>query len=198
MRWIATSVIVFLTTPCLHAGGDAEEGRASSRLKLAQRLHIAGKIETAKDWYADIIKNWPNTEAAQEARRLLAGKTPDSDSDYVSPVAVLDVGPRTRLSPNPVSVSQSTESQTEPTSVPEAGVRANRTASPGMSSSAEQLPLFSAGMPSSVDPSQRRSVGGTISSPLVPLPSSGVVQVRGYWRKNGTYVQPHTRSLPRR
>lgn len=28
--------------------------------------------------------------------------------------------------------------------------------------------------------------------------SSGSVQVKGYYRKNGTYVAPHTRSAPRR
>jgi hypothetical protein len=29
-------------------------------------------------------------------------------------------------------------------------------------------------------------------------PSGGPVHVNGYYRKNGTYVQPHTRSAPRR
>ncbi len=28
--------------------------------------------------------------------------------------------------------------------------------------------------------------------------SGGTVQVKGYYRKNGTYVRPHTRSAPRR
>lgn len=28
--------------------------------------------------------------------------------------------------------------------------------------------------------------------------SGGTVQVKGYYRKNGTYVRPHTRSTPRR
>ena len=35
------------------------------------------------------------------------------------------------------------------------------------------------------------------TTPLRPKPgSSGTVYVRGYYRKNGTYVQPHTRSAP--
>lgn len=29
-------------------------------------------------------------------------------------------------------------------------------------------------------------------------PSGGTVQVKGYYRKDGTYVRPHTRSAPRR
>ncbi|RXK86879.1 hypothetical protein [Filimonas effusa] len=37
------------------------------------------------------------------------------------------------------------------------------------------------------------AVGGTSSSS-----SSGDVQVKGYYRKNGTYVRPHVRSAPRR
>lgn len=31
-----------------------------------------------------------------------------------------------------------------------------------------------------------------------PVPSSRTVQVKGYYRKDGTYVKPHTRSAPRR
>lgn len=36
----------------------------------------------------------------------------------------------------------------------------------------------------------------TYSSPRQS--SGGTVQVKGYYRKNGTYVRPHTRSAPRR
>jgi hypothetical protein len=30
------------------------------------------------------------------------------------------------------------------------------------------------------------------------IPSSGTVSVKGYYRKDGTYVRPHTRSAPKR
>lgn len=45
-----------------------------------------------------------------------------------------------------------------------------------------------------------RSVCGssTVVSDPAPASSSGTVNVRGYYRKDGTYVRPHTRSSPRR
>lgn len=42
--------------------------------------------------------------------------------------------------------------------------------------------------------------GVTVQGSSVPRPtnSGGTVNVRGYYRKDGTYVRPHTRSAPRR
>jgi hypothetical protein len=48
---------------------------------------------------------------------------------------------------------------------------------------------------STIDSTYRRSYY-TPSSTYTP--SRGTVQVKGYYRKDGTYVRPHTRSAPRR
>lgn len=68
------------------------------------------------------------------------------------------------------------------------------------------LPLSETTPPAVVD-----SESATSPTPLVPEPSErvspststpsttgGPVQVRGYYRKDGTYVRPHTRRAPRR
>jgi hypothetical protein len=44
----------------------------------------------------------------------------------------------------------------------------------------------------------RLTVKGYFEPKVVPYPEGKPVYVRGYYRKNGTYVQPHFRSLPRR
>lgn len=53
------------------------------------------------------------------------------------------------------------------------------------------------GIPQSIG-DQRSSPSPSTPSPTVTAPptSSGDVQVRGYYRKDGTYVRPHTRSRP--
>lgn len=200
MKWIASTIALCLTACFLHAADGAEETRAASRLKLAERLHATGRIETAKEWYADIAKRWPNTDAAEEARRLLAGKTLKPDTGYVSSVGVLDLNPRTRPAPNSVAASQLAQGPAQPSSS-------------GTSSNAGQTPPFQTGGGlSSADADRRLSIGGIASPPSIRIPSYGVgrvshfsdvgnpkvVHVRGYTRKNGTYVNPYTRSLPRR
>jgi hypothetical protein len=51
--------------------------------------------------------------------------------------------------------------------------------------------------PATVEPAaETQSVSYASSSP--PAASSGQVQVRGHYRKDGTYVRPHTRSKPRK
>ena len=42
------------------------------------------------------------------------------------------------------------------------------------------------------------SVSSNSSTSSNYTPSGGTVQVKGYYRKDGTYVRPHTRSAPRR
>lgn len=42
------------------------------------------------------------------------------------------------------------------------------------------------------------SPGSKVSNYPSGSASGGTVQVKGYYRKNGTYVKPHTRSAPRR
>lgn len=46
---------------------------------------------------------------------------------------------------------------------------------------------------------QRTTTSSSSQYKSTPIRSSGgSVQVKGYYRKNGTYVKPHTRSTPRR
>ncbi len=44
----------------------------------------------------------------------------------------------------------------------------------------------------------RPTVKGYYEPKVVPYPVGKPVHVNGYYRQNGTYVQPHFRSLPRR
>ena len=47
-------------------------------------------------------------------------------------------------------------------------------------------------------PIPRPTVKGYYEPKIVPYPVGKPVYVNGYYRKNGTYVQPHFRALPRR
>jgi hypothetical protein len=50
------------------ADPDKEEQQAASKLKLAGMFESDGLIKQAKQKYKDIIKQFPNTEAAKEAK----------------------------------------------------------------------------------------------------------------------------------
>jgi S1-C subfamily serine protease len=54
------------------AESHKEESIAKAKLNLANMLAAAGKTAKAKERYQDIIAGFPNTKAAEEARRLLA------------------------------------------------------------------------------------------------------------------------------
>lgn len=83
--------------------------------------------------------------------------------------------------------------QYDPSSVPELdtlldSVKLNKKAGRGLSRSAI-----------TVWPSGQSSASGSSWSPVLPpLNTGGDVQVRGYYRSDGTYVRPHTRSRPKR
>jgi S1-C subfamily serine protease len=47
------------------------EVKAARKLKLAEQLKRDGKLEKAKDWYQEIIDEFPKTEAAAKAKTLL-------------------------------------------------------------------------------------------------------------------------------
>lgn len=51
--------------------GDKAEQIAASKLKLARQLADDGKTDKAKQRYEDIVKQYPDTKAAAEARQLL-------------------------------------------------------------------------------------------------------------------------------
>ncbi|MCS6851181.1 MAG: hypothetical protein NZ700_08445 [Gemmataceae bacterium] len=50
---------------------EKNEKAAAAALSLAKRLAAAGQIDKAKERYKQIIKEFPNTKAAEEARELL-------------------------------------------------------------------------------------------------------------------------------
>jgi S1-C subfamily serine protease len=50
---------------------DELERKAARKLKLADQLKRDGKLEKAKDWYQEIIDEFPKTEAAAKAKTLL-------------------------------------------------------------------------------------------------------------------------------
>jgi hypothetical protein len=47
------------------------EVRATAKLKLAKQLDENGRKEAAKERYQEILKKWPKTKAAKEAKELL-------------------------------------------------------------------------------------------------------------------------------
>jgi hypothetical protein len=51
--------------------GDKDEQTAASKLNLAKDLADNGKTEKARERYQDIIRLYPKTKAAEEARDLL-------------------------------------------------------------------------------------------------------------------------------
>jgi hypothetical protein len=52
--------------------------------------------------------------------------------------------------------------------------------------------------PPKLSPTATRPDPGTAQTPTVSRPSSGTVYVRGYVRKDGTYVKPYARSSPKK
>jgi S1-C subfamily serine protease len=51
--------------------GDKKEDEAASKLRLAKRLAADGLNERARERYQDIVKKYPDTKAAKEAKELL-------------------------------------------------------------------------------------------------------------------------------
>jgi hypothetical protein len=50
---------------------DKAEAKAPAKLDLAKSLQKDGLVKKARQWYQDIIKQYPNTKAAAEAKKLL-------------------------------------------------------------------------------------------------------------------------------
>lgn len=53
------------------SGGDDAEKTAQNKLKLAKRLHQDGQIPEAREYLEEIVKKFPNSKAAEEAKELL-------------------------------------------------------------------------------------------------------------------------------
>ena len=54
------------------AEGDKAEQTAAARLSLAKDLIDTGKTAKGQEWLEDIVKMYPGTKAAEEAKKLLA------------------------------------------------------------------------------------------------------------------------------
>lgn len=52
---------------------DRRERAAASRLRLALQFEETGKTDTAKRWLAELIAEFPDTEAAKTAKQKLGG-----------------------------------------------------------------------------------------------------------------------------
>lgn len=50
---------------------DDPEAAAQRKLKLGKMLQEAGKADKAREWFEDIVKKYPKTDAAKEAQTLL-------------------------------------------------------------------------------------------------------------------------------
>jgi hypothetical protein len=53
------------------ADKDKNEEAAANKLKLAKRLYDSNDPQGAKQYCEDILKKWPDTEAAKEAKKML-------------------------------------------------------------------------------------------------------------------------------
>jgi hypothetical protein len=107
------------------------------------------------------------------------GKARTSDQEGAKALNVTKTTPVAQLA-QPVAVGQS---KTKPVAQPDAVGQSNQGASHGLS--------YETYIP-------RPTVKGYYEPKVVPYPVGKPVHVNGYYRKNGTYVQPHFRSLPRR
>lgn len=54
------------------AEGDKAEQIATARLSLAKDIIDTGKVAKGKEWLEEIVKLYPTTKAAEEAKKLLA------------------------------------------------------------------------------------------------------------------------------
>jgi hypothetical protein len=124
-----------------------------------------------RDWLRDISKRYPGTIAADEASILLAGKS--IEDRECPPAPKLPIGVKAKEVNVLAKDFDRSRSENRPVTSP---------SDPG----------YSSGSPVS-DPYVPSSNRGSSSSG-----SSGDVYVRGYTRKDGTYVAPHYRSRPSR
>ena len=178
-------VMIAQLAPSPSASSYAATPSAAERAKLDSYQAVTTRVA---HWHSDGVFVSSNhatvADVDAEASRLQAyARETASRSATYSPVA--ENGDRP-------GVDNNGDGRTEPVHVTGyhrsdgTYVREQYRALPSSGSSASALPSGSSGYSS--------GTSGSSSS----RPSGGAVQVKGYYRKNGTYVQPHTRSAPRR
>jgi hypothetical protein len=134
----------------------------------------------------------PSSLDASQTAAATTGVIPDAEetsdeTTVAAPDSEITVSPSRAAAPTPPSMSYSTMTPAA-TGRTDSGVEAN-----------------TCGYPTSSGPCGNRVSGGGYCylhrTPVNSTPSysgGGTVHVRGYYRKDGTYVRPHTRRSPRR
>jgi hypothetical protein len=152
--------------------------QAAKEYKALKDLDFAKKLKTEaalNKWYDDIIREYPGTAAAQEARRRLSGNPPKT-----LPLPAKAPKP-------PVAPSEPREPQYEPESpIPEVPTIAELRAEDARRAEAAKGSGDDHDPPLAMYDMTNQGSGA----------NQGKVYVHGYTTKNGTVVQPHYRNPP--
>jgi hypothetical protein len=151
---------------------DKTEVEAGRKLKLARIFLDEKQSEIASRRLREIIKDYPDTQAAKDAKIILGDgyvRVRDFSVDPVAPVAPIE--PRLVLptEPLPVPVIYPFDDDEEPVKVADES----------------KIP----------DSDYVTTKNGEYQTAIL-LGNGKTVYVRGYFRSDGTYVQPHMRSQP--
>jgi hypothetical protein len=149
---------------------DAKVEKLGGNFRAAERLE-----DRARERYADIVKDFPGTQAAADAQSLLDGKPPPDRPRPPLPVLpkeVVKTDPHPLLGQHEPTKEKAPAGKTEPATPKTENAKANPAPAPPYPSPAPRVVL-------------------------PPSSNSGkTVFVRGYTRKDGTHVQAHFRSPP--
>jgi hypothetical protein len=152
--------------------------QAAKEYKALKDLDFAKKLKTEASlnkWYDDIIRDYPGTAAAQEARRRLSGNPPKT-----LPLPAKPPEP-------PVAPSEPREPQYEPEPpIPDVPTIAELRAEDGRRADAAKVSGDDHDPPLAMYDMTKQGTGA----------NQGKVYVKGYTTKNGTFVQPHYRNPP--
>jgi hypothetical protein len=174
-----------------HEPGDTQESKAwyeeIGARGLASLGALSGLIVSLMIVFATAAP-LPARPSERGTKQRTEGKKPES-------VETIPASPTSsgRVAPQQPRVSDQTSEAagsvaTPPNAVSTNPVRPLISALEPERSASEPAPTFSSDTSSS----------GPTAAPSWSGSANGTVQVRGYYRKNGTYVQPHTRRSPRR
>lgn len=186
----ATKATATPEAPAPQSSPEAE-GRAATYFKLARNLEF-DQAEQAIGYYQGIVIAFPGTRAAAAAAarlvRLKASR-PDAFQYAVAKTFESTVGARPDEVVRAPRIRYKSQAAARARLNSSVGSAVDGMASQHRAASEQHHAAVRDSMsgPRTVAPAAGASVGG----------AGGTVHVRGYTRSNGTYVQPHTRSLPR-
>jgi endonuclease YncB( thermonuclease family) len=176
--------IADLTTP-------KDDPRAESWIGIGDNLRKTN-ADAARDWYRGVLDKFPKSTSASVARKrlMLPEPAPERPKPLTEDVALSVIAD---LSESETIQRPDLPDPPAPTWIPkpaparqsQAEANASADSSSDLNRNDGEPSSRSYGLPSSRSSANRRSPGTE-------------VHVRGYTRKNGTYVAPHTRSAPRR